>query len=171
MRLEIKHLFLVPEADWQSASQRVLDYLNRSLLVRYASVIPCDTTSKPATKEQFWPLLEQGLTKNMEVLATLVDELADEGYKDLNDLKTMDQGFQSKILHTITHLLDGFLGIDSFFYNLVEDSHQVSTSLRATMAEHPEDYWLVSITGSSEIPGDDPLGHLRTFEAPETEEI
>lgn len=166
MRFDVEHLFLVPEADWQHASQRVIQFFDHSLLVKYASVAPCRTASKPGTDQKFMPLLEDGIARNRIVLAGLLNELAEEGYENLNDLKTMAQGFPSKLLHTITHLLDGFFGIDSYFYNLAEDSHQVSTSLRQTITDTPEEFWLVSVTGSSEIPGDDPLAHLRSFEAP-----
>jgi len=42
-------------------------------------------------------------------------------------------------------MLDGFIGIDSVFYNLAEDSHWLSAPLRKTIEQHPEHYWLVPL--------------------------
>ncbi len=52
----------------------------------------------------------------------------------------MPQGYKSKMLHVITHFLDGFFGIDTFFYNLEEDSHWVSEELQKKIAEAPTYY-------------------------------
>ena len=54
------------------------------------------------------------------------------------------------MLHVITHLLDGFFGIDSYFYNLVEDSHWVSEELRATIKTSPSRYWLIAVEADFE---------------------
>ncbi len=70
-----------------------------------------------------------------------------EGVSLLNDLENMPQGYRTKMLHVITHLLDGFFGIDSYFYNLEEDSHQVSEELKKKMAGELTDYWLLPVEG------------------------
>ena len=66
-------------------------------------------------------------------------------YSSLQDLFFIKQGFESKILHTVTHMLDGFIGVDSAFYNLIEDSHWLSPSLRREITSHMHEYWLVRV--------------------------
>ncbi len=163
MEFEIEHLFLVPENNWHEASHRVKRFFDHSILVKYASVNFDQHTSISVADHDFWLMLEKGLSKNKEVLTGLLDELAGEGFDSLKNLLSMDQGYQSKLLHTATHLLDGFFGIDSYFFNLAEDSHQVSSKLRNSLQTDPTGFWLVKVCGSSEIPRDDPFGHLRTL--------
>ncbi len=167
MRFETEHLFLVPESTWDGASHQVKRFFDRTILVKYASIKTNKNASLPATYDDFWPRLEKGLATNQAVLTGLLDEIVQEGYSNLKDLTTMEQGFQSKLLHTASHLLDGFFGIDSYFFNLVEDSHQVSERLRNSIKNQPQKYWLVEASGATEIPGEDPFSHLRTFETPE----
>jgi hypothetical protein len=76
---------------------------------------------------------------------TLYRRLKEEGVTSLDQLPHLEQGYVTKVLHTLTHLLDGFIGIDSVFYNLLEDSHQVSGSLAADIQASPTAYWLVPI--------------------------
>jgi hypothetical protein len=63
----------------------------------------------------------------------------------VDQLLTLKQGYATKILHTLTHLLDGFIGIDSAFYNLVEDSHWVSGELAEAIRVAGAEYWLVPV--------------------------
>jgi hypothetical protein len=63
----------------------------------------------------------------------------------IEDLLALKPGYPSKVLHILTHMLDGFIGIDSAFYNLVEDSHWLSEPLRTTILRNPEGYWLVPL--------------------------
>jgi hypothetical protein len=60
-------------------------------------------------------------------------------------LSELPQGFRTKMLHVITHFLDGFFGIDTYFYNLEEDSHWVSEQARRRIREAPSDYRLLSV--------------------------
>jgi hypothetical protein len=63
----------------------------------------------------------------------------------------LQQGYVTKVLHTLTHLLDGFIGIDSVFYNLVEDSHWASEGLLKALQDTAGEYWLVPVrTGKLE---------------------
>jgi hypothetical protein len=81
----------------------------------------------------------------------MLAHLKEEGVTSLDQLPELEQGYVTKILHTLTHLLDGFIGIDSVFYNLVEDSHRVSAGLSDAIRANPADYWLVPVrTGKLE---------------------
>ncbi|MBS1113124.1 MAG: hypothetical protein H6Q92_887, partial [Nitrospirae bacterium] len=79
------------------------------------------------------------------ILRGLIKELQVEGVMNLDDLNALPQGYKTKMLHVITHFLDGFFGIDTYFYNLVEDSHWVSEEMRRRIAENPSDFWLLSL--------------------------
>jgi hypothetical protein len=41
--------------------------------------------------------------------------------------------------------LDGFFGIDTYFFNLEEESHWVSVELQKSMEAAPSAYWLLTI--------------------------
>ena len=60
----------------------------------------------------------------------------------------METGHLSNTVHTIAHLLDSFFGIDSCFFNLVEESHWVTDSLKKEIRENPSLYLLVNVKGS-----------------------
>ena len=75
----------------------------------------------------------------------LIHELQESGYHTLVELAEIKQGYESKTLHTLVHLLDGFIGIDSKFYNLIENSHLISASLRREIKQTPAHYWLLQI--------------------------
>ena len=75
----------------------------------------------------------------------------------------MGQGYESKVLHIITHLVDGFFGADTVFYNLEEDSHWLSDKLTDKIKEQPEKFWLLKIECST-IDDTDRLDQIRKFE-------
>jgi hypothetical protein len=105
------------------------------------------------------------LADNRQVLQKLIGELQAAGINDFNDLSAMPQGFQSKIFHTMAHLLDGFFGIDSRFYNLQEDSHWLSASLRRQIeAGPPEEFWLITVVATLEAKEHHAIAGLRSFE-------
>ncbi|OIP48857.1 MAG: hypothetical protein COZ12_02830 [Deltaproteobacteria bacterium CG_4_10_14_3_um_filter_60_8] len=165
MRLAINHLFLTAGVSRADSRQRVRRFLDRSILVRYATIEFLPGRTIHGDQAGFNKALEAGLARNRVTLAELISELDREGFRSLADLATTPQGYPSKLLHTIAHLVDGFFGIDSAFYNLYEDSHQVSAALRQAIRQQPAGFWLVELTGSSEVPDDDPVTRLRKFEA------
>ena len=90
--------------------------------------------------------------------------LKQEGFTALDDIQSLEKGYLSKILHTIAHLQDGFIGIDSRFFSLVEDSHGISRDLPQKIAAAPENYWILRLKGTIVSTAEDPLDALRTFE-------
>jgi hypothetical protein len=101
--------------------------------------------SLPASSPEFWDKMEHAILENRLVLRQLLTELGDEGITTLKDLEDLPQGYMSTILHTATHFLDGFFGVDTYFYNLVEDSHWVSEELTKKMRSVPAHFWLLAI--------------------------
>jgi hypothetical protein len=142
-----RHEILVRGKDLEACKGKVLRFFRDYQLVRYSSVTVLEDESLPASDPGFGDRLESAGLENRRILHELVEELRGEGVSLLNDLENMPQGYRTKMLHVITHLLDGFFGIDSFFYNLEEDSHWVSEQLRRKMAGAPTDYWLLPVEG------------------------
>ena len=103
-------------------------------------------------------------TDSIPIVHNFLDSLKDEGFSTLEDLHGLEQGYASKIFHTIAHLLDGFIGIDSHFYNLEEDSHGISPDLEQKILAAPDNYWILRVKGRIASANEDPLHALRTFE-------
>ncbi len=164
MKLEVTHTILAMEPDREKSSGHVLRFLDRTTLVHYDAVRVVAAESCSGADPRFWPRLEQGLADNHRVLRQLLGELRAAGTKDFSDLPAMPQGFQSNIFHTMAHLLDGFFGIDSQFYNLPEDSHWLGDSLRKQIEASPEEFWLVTVAATLESPTHHTIAGLRSFE-------
>jgi hypothetical protein len=145
MELSIFHDFLVRSSDFSSAKSQVSKFLQDTTLIRYGSVEIDQNKSCSAENKVFWQKLDQGVAENKKIVENLIDELELCDYSTLQDLFFVKQGFESKILHTITHMLDGFIGVDSVFYSLIEDSHWLSPSLREEVISDPKQYWLVHV--------------------------
>lgn len=136
-------VFLVEAGGYHEGCEKVRYFLDQTALLKYDSIIFNEDDSRSAADDQFWGSVTSALGANQRSINDLIQELQENGYTDLRDLATMQQGYDSKILHILTHFLDGFIGIDSSLYNLVEDSHRVSESLRQKINSNPEGYWLM----------------------------
>ncbi len=143
----VKHVFLVEAPQKEAACQKVSRFLERYELVAYEKIELVRVYRADAP--DFWSYLEKALRENKEFLEKSIHELQQEGFKTLEELLTLPQGYLSKLLHIIAHFLDGFLGIDSRFYNLVEDSHWLSRTLSRKIKDAPLKYWLVEIKAFS----------------------
>lgn len=143
MNLNISHLFLATGSDGRTARSHVLHFLDQTTLVKYDRIHIVEEHILSAEKKKFWPGLEASILENRRVIAGFINELTECGVNRFDDIKNLEQGYQSKILHTIAHLLDGFFGIDSCFFNLIEDSHWLSPALKEKIMENPGQYWLV----------------------------
>ena len=124
-RLETVHTLLTHASDMADARHNVLKFINSTDLVHYDQVKIVEEKVFRADLPEFWKAVEEGVNTNSYVCQQLLKELALQGFNSLMDLAQLPRGYLSKILHTVAHLLDGFFGIDSCFYNLPEDSHQV----------------------------------------------
>ncbi len=162
--LEISHDILVAGSGFEACQQQVKRFFARTMLIRYDRVLISEHESLSGTEKNFRARMEAGLRANQKVLGEFLANLKDEGFVALEDLQCLEKGYLSKILHTIAHLQDGFIGIDSRFYNLVEDSHGVSRDLQQKIAATPESYWILRIKGRIASGSEDPFDALRTFE-------
>jgi hypothetical protein len=140
-----KHEILVKGTDFESCEAKVLQFFERYQLVRYSQIDVVQDASPAAGDPDFDDRLQKAILKNRRILHELTNELQREGVATVHDLSALPQGYKTKMLHVITHLLDGFFGIDTYFYNLEEDSHWVSDTLLKTMRDPPSPYRLLMI--------------------------
>lgn len=166
MKLEITHEILVVGPDFPKSRDYVLRFFAKTPLVRYDSVTVDEAASCPASHSAFWPRVEAGVRQNQEVLRDLLAELKESGLRGLDDLLALGKGYQSKLIHTVAHLVDGFFGIDTVFYNMAEDSHGLSPLFRQEIEGNPGEYWLLKIHAELRIRERESLvASLRRFEA------
>ncbi|WP_028318147.1 hypothetical protein [Desulfobulbus elongatus] len=151
MEYPVSHYFLVRSQSAELAGRHVERYLSTNQLISYAEFFVRAEEVLRGTDALFWRTLEYGTAANDRFARRMLDHLKEEGVTTLEQLPDLQQGYVTKVLHTLTHLLDGFIGIDSVFYNLIEDSHRVSGDLSTTIHAHPADFWLVPVrTGKLE---------------------
>ena len=163
--LEISHDILLAGADFESCRKRVERFFDRTMLIRYDEVLVLENESIGGTGKEFSTRLQEGLAANHQAIGELLENLKDEGFTTLEDLQGVEKGYVSKIFHTIAHLLDGFIGIDSRFYNLVEDSHDISRDLQQNILAAPQNYWIIKVKGRiASAKSENPFHVLRTFE-------
>jgi hypothetical protein len=140
-----RHEILVSGSNFDTCKKKVLHFFQNYQLVRYSHINILEEDSVPASSPVFLDRVEKAILKNRRTLHDLIKELQGEGVITLDDLQELPQGYKSKMLHTVTHFLDGFFGIDTYFYNLGEDSHWVSEELHKKIEASPYGYWLLAL--------------------------
>lgn len=161
--IHLTHLMLVDGPDFETCRRRVERFFARTILVKYDSVQVVAEKSCNGADRQFEKNLAAGINENRNLAAELLTELKETGLTDLDNLTTLPQGYASKVLHTMAHLLDGFFGVDSRFYNLSDDSHWLSEPQQALIKQNPENYWLLHVEASSQTGDADQVSTLRTM--------
>jgi hypothetical protein len=136
---------LVKGSGFEPCKEKVLLFFQRYQLVRFSAIRIDESRSISALNPGFQARLQEAIRANRTILQTLIKELQDEKVLTLDDLNELPQGYKTKLLHIITHFLDGFFGIDTHFYNFVEDSHWVSDGMLKMIGEIPSDFWLLRL--------------------------
>ncbi len=139
------HEILIKGKDFERCKTRVTEFFERYQLVRYSAININRDRSVSATDSAFSGRLSDALQKNRLILRDMIKELRSEGVSTLDDIEKLPQGHKSKLLHIACHFLDGFMGIDTYFFNLEEDSHWVSDKLRRKIESEPSEHWLLLI--------------------------
>ncbi len=149
MNLHVCHTLLISGESLEACSKRAFHFFKTTQLVHYNNIKIIRERSCSARSESFRPLLDEALLKNRNRLQKLVAELEADGYTTLTDLLDLPQGYQSKILHTIAHIEDGFFGIDAGFFDLDESSYRISERRKLEIRQQPDRCWLLTIAASS----------------------
>ncbi|MBE0582993.1 MAG: hypothetical protein IH612_04445 [Desulfofustis sp.] len=137
----------------------MLQFLARSSLVRYDRVVNARDRDLAASDPAFAAELRRVLARNREILDGFIADLGATGKQGRIELSAIRQGYQSKVLHIIAHFLDGFIGIDSAFYNLVDDSHWLPEATASLLKNEPGKYWLLALDCYSMSPKEAALLH------------
>lgn len=149
MILKIKHDILVSGPDFPTCENHVRLFFERNQLVHYDSIDIDQSYCMNATVPEFTKRADKGEADNKEVLKELLDKLKHEGFTKLDNIIDLPQGFQSKMLHTMSHILDGFFGIDTKFYDIDEISHWITENRREQITRSPETCWILQVDARS----------------------
>ncbi len=152
MKKIASHFILVQGDSFANCKKQVYDYFDRTQLVRYDHIKIDDEKCMSGIAPYFLSCVEKKQTENRKIIETLISDLEATGVTTTTGLLNLEHGYPSKILHLISHFLDGFIGIDSAFYNLIDDSHWVSTVTQNRIMESPKMFWLFCLSGYSETP-------------------
>jgi len=139
------HEILIKGRDFERCKTRVSEFFDRYQLVRYSSIRINKDKSISAADADFSGRLCDALRKNRLILSDMMKELRREGVYTLDDIENLPQDHKAKLLHVACHFLDGFMGIDTHFFNLEEDSHWVSEKLRKKIESEPSEHWLLMV--------------------------
>ncbi len=165
MAEEFLHDILATGPDMDGAAGRILAFLDSTPLVHYHRVEIDRNRSMNALDDRLLPRAREAAAENRRILDAMLAELRHEGIEDLASLAALQQGFQSKLLHVIAHILDGFFGIDSRFYDLDESCHWLTAQRRRLLVSMPEQCWLIRIRARLEG-GTDFAGRQERFRRP-----
>lgn len=149
MILEIQHDILVSGPDFKTCDKHVRLFFEKSQLVHYDSIEIDPSYCINATVSEFSERIQKGEAANREILQELLAKLKEEGLSEVEAIIDLPQGFQSKMLHTISHILDGFFGIDTKFYDIDEISHWITENRREQIARSPETCWVMQVDARS----------------------
>ena len=142
MELLASHVVLAEGNNEENCRKQVLQFFDKTSLVGYDK-IDIAHRSVAAFESEFSSELGKAIEQNKRTLKRFVDELGTTGFDHRSDLLQVEQGYNSKILHIIAHFLDGFVGIDSAFYNLVDDSHWLSEETEKKISKYPDRFRLM----------------------------
>lgn len=160
MKLISRHKILVAGTSYEHCSLQVQKFFDLTSLVIYDCVEADIEQSISGLDADFFPAIQRATSRNREIMRTLQVDLAAYGVVNIEDLLNIEQGYASKTLHILSHFLDGFVGIDSHFYNLIDDSHTLSETRQQEIEKAPENYWLIHINGYSATPEEAGLLHM-----------
>ncbi len=137
--------FLVEADNYKQGCEKVERFLDRTLLIHYDNISCVRVESCSAADKMFRQKVQHLVESNKKNMVTLIEEIQESGFHQIAELAEMKQGFESKLLHTLVHLVDGFIGVDSVLYNLIEDSHHISETLHRKIEQTPNRYWLIHV--------------------------
>lgn len=149
-----EHIILLRATSFGEGCRQARSFFEKTTLVLYDTIEIDEDRSASAKDALFNDIIAQGLARNSKMMAKFVSDLKDSGVNSIDDLLTLPQGFASKTLHILTHLLDGFIGIDSGFYSLADDSHDISAKTADEIQENPDAFWVLSVYGFAADPED-----------------
>ena len=154
-----QHNILLGGESFVHCSDQVHKFFDLTSLVIYDCIEIQEEKSTSGLSADFFHLIELAEDKNRQRVQRLINELHQAGISTTRDLINLEQGYLSKTFHILSHLLDGFIGIDSHFYNLLDDSHWLSVNTRELISHNPAHYWFLHVDGYTATPEEASLLH------------
>ncbi len=155
-----QHKILVAGESFSNCCDQVHKFFDLTSLVMYDCIQVIDDKCRSGLDSDFFDIIATAETKNHTTVNNLIDELQQTGATRISDLRHLEHGYPSKVLHIVSHLLDGFIGIDSHFYNMLADSHWLAKDLQLDIEAKPEMFWLIHIDCYSASPVEAGLLHM-----------
>lgn len=141
----IYHEFLVTGDNLEICQNKTTHFLRTNKLAMPLKFDFLEKRTIRADEKSFSHRINLGIKENTFVLNGFISELKKEDFNQIEELADIPQGYLSKTVHTIAHLLDGFFGIDAYFFNLIEDSYFISHALLEKINNEPKSYYIVSV--------------------------
>lgn len=155
-----KHKVLLVGDTYDHCVDQVHRYFNLTSLVIYDCIEAVESKSFCGLDGPFFATVYEAEKHNRSTMQELIDELVASGIEKTSQLQNVDQGYLSKTLHILSHFLDGFIGIDSYFYNLIDDSHWLPSATAREIKKNPHNYWLIHIDCFATTPEEAGILHL-----------
>lgn len=149
-----EHKILVAGDNFTHCCDQVHRFFDLTSLVIYDCIQVIDDQCLHGLDDSFLDELNSAEQVNRATVAKLTEELRQTGVETIHDLNRLEHGYPSKVLHVLSHMLDGFIGIDSLFYNLPADSHWLSAKARNRITNDLGHHWLLHIDCYSATPQD-----------------
>lgn len=147
-----RHKVLLAGDSFDHCSSQVHRFFDLTSLVIYDCIEARPEQSCSGLDAGFIDRIGDAESRNRRQVRELIAELEKTGIRTTADLHAIEQGYVSKTLHILSHFLDGFIGIDSYFYNLLDDSHWLPPRTAAAILATPHRYWLIHIDCYSATP-------------------
>ncbi len=128
-------------------NEQVHKFFDLTSLVIYDCIVAIESQSYSSLDADFFDRIVAAEKYNRQMVQNLIDELIKAKIQKTEDFINIEQGYQSKTLHILSHFLDGFIGVDSYFYNLIDDSHWLPPKTAQAIHDKSHHFWLVHING------------------------
>ena len=147
MELVSNHKILVQSENDQEACELAERFFQRTTLVNYDNLEIIRGKIISGADPSFFSDLDQAVEENLKLMRESIGTLQKGGCHSLADVLSLTDPYLCKVFHITAHLVDGFIDIDSAFYNIIEDSHRVSDPLRREIQTAPDHYRLLWVRG------------------------
>lgn len=140
-----EHKMLLIGDSFDHCSEQVHKFFDLTSLVIYDCIEAVESQSFSSLDADFVDHIVTAEKHNHRMVQELIDELKKANIRKTEDFRNIEQGYLSKTLHILSHFLDGFIGIDSYFYNLIDDSHWLPPPTAQSIHERAHHFWLLHI--------------------------
>lgn len=140
-----EHKMLLTGESFAHCSEQVHKFFDLTSLVIYDCIEAVESQSSSSLDADFFERIRTAEKYNRRMVQGLIDELVKADIKKTEDFLNIEQGYLSKTVHILSHFLDGFIGIDSYFYNLIDDSHWLPPTTAEAIHDKAHHFWLLHV--------------------------